>query len=52
MNVVIPYISDEQASAATRNPHMKLLFRLVQFSILDEGTPSLLYALTLLIVKM
>jgi replication fork protection complex subunit Tof1/Swi1 len=34
---VIPYLSDEQADAATKNPHLKLLFRLAKFFILDEG---------------
>jgi len=36
---VIPYLSDEQADAATKNPHLKLLFRLAKFFILDEGDP-------------
>ncbi|THH17984.1 hypothetical protein EW146_g2907, partial [Bondarzewia mesenterica] len=36
---VIPYISDEQADAATKNPQLKLMFRLVHCFILDEGTP-------------
>lgn len=35
---VIPYISDEQADAATKNPHLKLVFRLISFYILDEGS--------------
>lgn len=34
---VIPYTSDEQADAATKNPNLKLLFRLSKFYILDEG---------------
>lgn len=34
---VIPYISDEHADAATKNPQLKLVFRLVSFFILDEG---------------
>ncbi|KAG6810302.1 hypothetical protein H0H92_012503 [Tricholoma furcatifolium] len=33
---LIPYLSDEQADAATKNPHLKLLFRLCKFFILDE----------------
>ena len=37
MVLVIPYISDEQADAATKNPHMKLVFRLVKFKVLDDG---------------
>jgi replication fork protection complex subunit Tof1/Swi1 len=38
---VIPYISDEQADAATKNPELKLMFRLLNFSILDEGERNL-----------
>ena len=34
---VIPYVSDEEADAANKNPHLKLLFRLVHFKIMDEG---------------
>jgi replication fork protection complex subunit Tof1/Swi1 len=34
---VIPYISDEQADAATKNPQLKLVFRLISFFILDDG---------------
>jgi replication fork protection complex subunit Tof1/Swi1 len=34
---VIPYISEDQADAATKNPNLKLLFRLSKFYILDEG---------------
>jgi hypothetical protein len=37
--IVIPYISDEQANAATKNPQLKLVFRLISFFILDEGKP-------------
>ncbi|TFK32404.1 timeless protein-domain-containing protein [Crucibulum laeve] len=33
---LIPYLSNEQAEAATKNPHLKLLFRLSKFIILDE----------------
>ncbi|KAJ8086932.1 Topoisomerase 1-associated factor 1 [Marasmius tenuissimus] len=33
---LIPYTSDEHAEAATKNSHLKLLFRLSKFSILDE----------------
>ena len=36
--LVIPYVSDEEADAANKNPHLKLLFRLVHFKIMDEGT--------------
>ena len=35
--VVIPCISDEQADAATKDPNLKLLFRLSKFHILDDG---------------
>lgn len=35
--LVIPYISDEHADAATKNPHLKLVFRLVKFYIQDES---------------
>jgi hypothetical protein len=34
---VIPYVTDEQADAVTKNPQLKLLFRLCKFYILDEG---------------
>jgi replication fork protection complex subunit Tof1/Swi1 len=34
---VIPYTSDEQADAVTRNPQLKLLFKLLKFTILDQG---------------
>ncbi|KAG6856013.1 hypothetical protein H0H87_008415 [Tephrocybe sp. NHM501043] len=39
---LIPYLSDEQADAATKNAHLKLLFRLCKFFILDEGKVQLL----------
>ncbi|KAF7973783.1 hypothetical protein HWV62_41286 [Athelia sp. TMB] len=38
---MIPYITDEQADAATKNPHLKLMFRLVSFFILDEDADEL-----------
>ena len=38
VRAVIPYVSDEEADAANKNPHLKLLFRLVHFKIMDEGT--------------
>ena len=34
---MIPYTSDERADAATKNPNLKLLFRLSKFYILDDG---------------
>ena len=34
---VIPYVSEEQADAATKNANLKLMFRLSKFYILDEG---------------
>lgn len=41
-STVIPYVSDEEAEAANKNVHLKLLFRLVSFKIMDEGM-SLFY---------
>ncbi|KAG7097306.1 hypothetical protein E1B28_004668 [Marasmius oreades] len=38
---LIPYTSDEHAEAATKNPHLKLLFRLSRFFILDENEDEL-----------
>ncbi|KAE9405100.1 timeless-domain-containing protein [Gymnopus androsaceus JB14] len=38
---LIPYLSDEQADAATKNPHLKLLFRLAKCYILDEDEDEL-----------
>jgi len=38
---VIPYLTDEKADAATKNPQMKLLFRLAKFFILDEDADEL-----------
>ncbi|KII91841.1 hypothetical protein PLICRDRAFT_38697 [Plicaturopsis crispa FD-325 SS-3] len=38
---LIPYISDEQADAATKNAQLKLVFRLVKFYILDEDADEL-----------
>ena len=35
--VVIPCTSDKKADAVTKNPNLKLLFRLSKFHILDEG---------------
>ncbi|KAG8834853.1 Topoisomerase 1-associated factor 1 [Serendipita sp. 399] len=35
---VIPYTKDGQAEAATRNPHLKLLFSLLGFQIVDKST--------------
>ncbi|EGO01257.1 hypothetical protein SERLA73DRAFT_51065 [Serpula lacrymans var. lacrymans S7.3] len=37
---VIPYINDEHANAATKNSRIKLVFRLLNFSILSEGNCS------------
>ena len=34
---MIPYVSDEQADAATKDPHVKLVFRLLHFAILTDG---------------
>ncbi|KAG6820075.1 hypothetical protein H0H93_005603 [Arthromyces matolae] len=38
---LIPYLSDEHASAATKHPHLKLLFRLCKFQILDDNADEL-----------
>ncbi|KAJ3507590.1 hypothetical protein NLJ89_g6215 [Agrocybe chaxingu] len=38
---LIPYETDEQAEAATKNPNLKLLFRLSKFFILDEDSDEL-----------
>ncbi|KAI0033017.1 timeless protein-domain-containing protein, partial [Vararia minispora EC-137] len=38
---LIPYVSDEQALAATREPYLKLLFRLMHFAIQDENSDEL-----------
>lgn len=34
--LVIPYLDDNQANAATKNAHLKLLFRLCKFNVQDE----------------
>lgn len=36
-SIVIPYVNDEEANAATKDPHLKLLFRLVKFCVRDPG---------------
>ncbi|KAF9266348.1 timeless-domain-containing protein [Marasmius fiardii PR-910] len=41
VDYMIPYTSDEQAEAATKDPHLKLLFRLSKFFILDEDEDEL-----------
>ncbi|KAF5325413.1 hypothetical protein D9619_010000 [Psilocybe cf. subviscida] len=38
---MIPYVNDEQGNAATRNPNLKLLFRLSKFYILDQDADEL-----------
>ncbi|TCD66114.1 Topoisomerase 1-associated factor 1 [Steccherinum ochraceum] len=38
---LIPYVNDEHAEAACKNPHLKLVFRLVEFFILDEDAEEL-----------
>lgn len=38
----IPYINDEHADAATKNAMLKLVFRLLEFTILVEGMLRLL----------
>lgn len=42
----IPYISDEHADAATKNAKLKLVFRLLDFTIQDEGELFLACALS------
>ena len=37
---MIPYVSDEQADAVTKNPQLKLVFRLLSFAVLTEGMNS------------
>ncbi|KAF8064919.1 timeless protein-domain-containing protein [Lyophyllum atratum] len=37
----VPYLSNEQADAATKNPHVKLLFRLCKFFVVDEDADEL-----------
>jgi len=34
---VIPYISDEHAEAATKNSILKLMFRLLKFTVYDDS---------------
>ena len=36
MDVEIPYINDEHANAATKDARLKLMFRLLEFTILNE----------------
>ncbi|GJE93432.1 timeless-domain-containing protein [Phanerochaete sordida] len=38
---MIPYVSDEQADAATKDPHVKLLFRLLHFAVLMDDADEL-----------
>ncbi|EIN14680.1 timeless-domain-containing protein [Punctularia strigosozonata HHB-11173 SS5] len=33
---LIPYVNDEQAAAATKNPQLKLVFRLLGFTVVNE----------------
>ncbi|KAJ7075414.1 timeless protein-domain-containing protein [Mycena belliarum] len=33
----IPYATDDEAEAASRNPHLKLLLRLAKFTLVSEG---------------
>lgn len=40
--IVIPYIKDGHAEAASRNPHLKLLFTLVGFEVADKSESSVL----------
>ncbi|KAF8513196.1 timeless protein-domain-containing protein [Gautieria morchelliformis] len=38
---LIPYVSDEQADAATKNPPFKLVCRLIKFCLLDDNADEL-----------
>ncbi|KAI0634374.1 timeless-domain-containing protein [Trametes polyzona] len=38
---LIPYVSDEEAEAANKNVHLKLLFRLCNFKIMNEDADEL-----------
>ncbi|GJJ14718.1 hypothetical protein Clacol_008985 [Clathrus columnatus] len=38
---LIPYVNDQQAEAATKNPHFKLLCRLIKFCVLDDNADEL-----------
>ncbi|KAL1947016.1 hypothetical protein VTO73DRAFT_13977 [Trametes versicolor] len=38
---LIPYVSDEEAEAANKNPQLKLLFRLCSFKIMEEDADEL-----------
>ncbi|KAI0293651.1 timeless protein-domain-containing protein [Multifurca ochricompacta] len=40
-NYMIPYTNDAQAEAATKNPRLKLMFRLVHFRLQDENVEEL-----------
>ncbi|KAJ7151353.1 timeless protein-domain-containing protein [Mycena crocata] len=37
VDFLVPYGTDEEAEAATRNPQFKLLLRLAKFTLMDEG---------------
>jgi hypothetical protein len=37
VDAVIPYSSDKQADAATKDPYFKLLLRLLNFVIYEDG---------------
>ncbi|KAF9061339.1 timeless protein-domain-containing protein [Rhodocollybia butyracea] len=41
IDYLIPYLSDEHADAATKNPNLKLLFRLAKCYILDEDAEEM-----------
>ncbi|KAJ7764630.1 timeless protein-domain-containing protein [Mycena maculata] len=38
VDFLIPYRSDKEADAASRNPQLKLLFRLAKFTLMPEGS--------------
>jgi hypothetical protein len=47
MRAVIPYTTDAQANAATKNPQLKLMFRLVHCHVRDEGERASFFCVVL-----
>lgn len=47
MRTVIPYTTDSQANAATKNPQLKLMFRLVHCHVRDEGERASFFCVVL-----
>ena len=46
MRAVIPYTTDAHANAATKNPQLKLMFRLVHCHVRDEGERASFFCAT------